>query len=279
VEAILGYIYIKFYHWAYNHSKYADGFYNSMIDDKDGHMPSPLIMFTCTALLHPVLQWQKNEDVYPKSSKSKLKADKPDCSNYFNYKNDGGKIASCSAATGHKVSTPPGVAYMYTSLMNTWNTLPESYQQRVYKNTVVTVKRQIQQAENPTPAAVITTEAAHVDNSILLHNLTPEVVLQDPDIGHTDPNILIDNNCMDGQLHFGMPWGCDENDDEGDEIDESDAIPTTIRRQRAATELERFDLGTSDVDGYEGDYGDNADADEEEDASQANDGLTHTLED
>jgi len=32
------------------------------------------------------------------------------------------------------------------------------------------------------------------------------------------------------------------------------------------------DLGPSDVDGYEGEDGDNADADEEEEASQADDG-------
>jgi len=33
------------------------------------------------------------------------------------------------------------------------------------------------------------------------------------------------------------------------------------------------------VDGYEGDHGDDADADEEEEASQADDGLTQILED
>jgi len=49
--------------------------------------------------------------------------------------------------------------------MNTWNTLPESYQQRVYNNTLATVKHQIQQAENPTPAVVISMEAARVDNA------------------------------------------------------------------------------------------------------------------
>ena len=37
------------------------------------------------------------------------------------------------------------------------------------------------------------------------------------------------------------------------------------------TELERFNLGTSDVGGYEGEDGDDADADEEEEASQADD--------
>jgi hypothetical protein len=62
----------------------------------------------------------------------------------------------------------PGVADTYTFLMNTWNTLPESYQKRMYKNTLATVKCQIQQAENPTPAAVISTEAARIDNAILI---------------------------------------------------------------------------------------------------------------
>jgi len=52
---------------------------------------------------------------------------------------------------------------MYTFLMNTWNTLPEIYQQRVYKTTLPTVKRQIQQSENPTPAVVIKVEAARVE--------------------------------------------------------------------------------------------------------------------
>jgi hypothetical protein len=84
-EAIPGYIYIKCYHLANNCGKYGDGFYNSMIDDKDGHIPSPLIMFTCTALRHALLEWQKNKGVDPKASKSKLKADRPDCSNHFNY--------------------------------------------------------------------------------------------------------------------------------------------------------------------------------------------------
>jgi hypothetical protein len=46
-------------------------------------------------------------------------------------------------------------------------------------------------------------------------------------------------------------------------------------------ELERFDLGTSDVDGYEGeDVNDaDADADKEEEASQVDDGSTQNVED
>ena len=149
-----------------------------MINDKDGHIPSPLIMFTCTALHHALLEWQKNKGVHPKASKSKLKANRPDRSNYFNHKNDGGKIASCCAVTGRKLLTSPGVADTYTFLMNTWNTLPESYQQRVYKNTLATVKCLIQQAENPTPAVVISVEAARVDDPILLDYLTSEVALE-----------------------------------------------------------------------------------------------------
>jgi len=178
-----------------------------MIDDKDGHIPSPLIMFTWTALRHALLEWQKINGVHPKASKSKLKADRPDHSNYLNYKNDGGKNASCCAATGCKLLTSPGVADTYTFLMNTWNTLPESYQQRVYKNTLATVKRQIQQAENPTPAVVISVEVARVDNAILLDYLASEVALEEPEIRSTDPNIPIDNNCMDDELHFAMPGG------------------------------------------------------------------------
>jgi len=213
-----------------NRSKYADGFHNSMIDDKDGHIPSPLIMFTCTALHHVLLEWQKNKGVHPKASKGKLKADTSDRSNYFKYKNDGGKIASCCAAMGRKLLTSLGIVDTYKFLMNTWNTLPESYQQRVYNITLVPVKRQIQQAENPTPAAVISTEAARIANAILLDYLTSEVALEEPEIGSTDPNIPIDHNCMDEELHFGMPGGCEDHDNEGDEIDESDDIPTASRR-------------------------------------------------
>jgi hypothetical protein len=115
-----------------------------MINDKDGQIPSPVIMFTCTALRHALLEWQKNKGVHPKASKSTLKADRPDRSNYFNHKNDGGKIASCCAVTGRKLLTSPSVADSYTFLMNPWNTLPESYQQRVYNSTLAKVKHLIQ---------------------------------------------------------------------------------------------------------------------------------------
>jgi hypothetical protein len=113
--------------------------------------------------------------------------------------------------------------------MNPWNKLPESYQQRVYKNTLAKVKRQIQQAENTTPTAVISMEAARVDNATLLDYSASEVALEEPEIGSTDPNILIDNNCTNNELHFGMLGGCEDYDNEGDEVDMSDAIPTASR--------------------------------------------------
>ena len=216
-EAIPRFIYIKFYHRANNRGKDAHGFNDSIITDMDGHIPAPMIMFTCTALRHALLEWNKNKDVHPEASKSQLTADRPDRWNYFNYKNDVGKNASCCAATGNKLLTLPRVADMYTFLMNTWNTLPESYQQKVYKNTPATVKGQIKQAENPTPAVVISTEASCVYNAILLDYLISEVALEEPLIGNTDPNIPIDNNCIDDELHFAMPRGCGDYKDEGDD--------------------------------------------------------------
>jgi len=111
--------------------------------------------------------------------------------------------------------------------MNTWNTLPESYHQRVYKNILATVKRQIQHAENPTPAVVINVEAARVDNAILLDYLTFQVTLEKPEIGCTDPNVLIDNNCTGDKLDFGKPGGSSSYEDEGDDSDGHNAIPTT----------------------------------------------------
>jgi hypothetical protein len=119
-----------------------------MIHDNDGHIPSPLIMFTCTALSHVHLECQQNNGVHPKASKSELKADRPYCSNYFNDLNDSRKTASSCAATGRKLLTYLGVADRYTFLMNTWNTRPETYQQMLYKNTLATVKRRFQQVDN-----------------------------------------------------------------------------------------------------------------------------------
>jgi len=149
----------------------------------------------------------------------------------------------------------------------------------VYINTLVTVKRQIQQAENPTAAAVIGVDAARVDNAILLDDLTSEVALEEPEIGSSNPNIPIDNNCTDDEFRFGMPGGSAVYKDEGYQSAVRDTIPTASRRRRPVTELKRFDLGSSDGDGYEGEDGDDAYADEEEEASQADDGSTQNVED
>jgi hypothetical protein len=96
--------------------------------------------------------------------------------------------------------------------MNTWNKLPASYQQRVYKNFLPIVKRQIQLAENPMPAVVISVvisvEVECVDTPILLDYLTSKGVLEQPDIGSTDPHIPTDTHCTVEQLHSGITGGC-----------------------------------------------------------------------
>jgi hypothetical protein len=145
-------------------------------------------------------------------------------------------------------------------------------------NTLATVKREIHQAENPTSAVVIRVEAARVDNAILPGYLTYRVMVEEPEIGSTHPNILIANNCTDDEPNFVMHG---DYEDERGGIGECNAIPTASRRRRPATELERFDLGSSDVNRYEGADGDDvdADADEEEEGSQANDGSKHNVED
>jgi len=137
----------------------------------------------------------------------------------------------------------------------------------------------MQQAENPTPAVVISVDAAGVDNAIHFDYLTSEVALQEPEIRSTDPNTPTDDNCTDDNLHFRLPGGSVDYDNEGDESEVSDAIPTARRRRPPATELESFDLRTSDVDGFEGEDGDDVYADEEEEALQADDGSTQNVED
>jgi len=52
----------------------------------------------------------------------------------------------------------------------------------VYNNTLATVKRQMQQAEKPMPAVVISVEAVHLDNAILLDYLTSKVAIEEPEI-------------------------------------------------------------------------------------------------
>jgi len=236
-------------------------------------------MITCTTLHRALLEWQKNIGVHPKVSKSKLNANRPDHLKYFNYRHDGGQIASCCPAIGRKLLNLPGVGDTYTFLTNTWNTLPENYQHRVYKNTFTTLKRQIQQAENSTPAMLISAEALHIDKSIFPHYLTLEVALEEPEIRRTDPVIPIDNTWMDDKLHFRITAGRGDYGDEGDESDKRYDIHTASQLWRAATDLERFDQATSDVDRYGGMNGDNADADAEAVASQANDGSRQHTDD
>jgi len=86
----------------------------------------------------------------------------------------------------------------------------------VYINTLAAVKCQIQQVKNPTPAVVFSLQPAHIDNAILLDDLTSEVALEEPEIGSTDPNIPTDNISTDDKLHFGMTGGSGDHEDKGD---------------------------------------------------------------
>jgi len=63
---------------------------------------------------------------------------------------------------------------------------------------LATVKLRIQPAENSTPAEVINTEAAYLENAIFLGYLISKVALEERNIGSTDQKIPIANNCTDG---------------------------------------------------------------------------------
>jgi len=126
---------------------------------------------------------------------------------------------------------------------------------------------------------VISVEAAGVANAILVEYLASEVALEEPEIGCTGQDIPRDKDCTDDELHFGIPGGSGDYEDANDERAVHEAIPTANGRRRPTTELGRFDLRTTDVDGYVGEVGDDVYVDEEEEASQADEGSTQNLED
>ena len=74
-----------------------------------------------------------------------------------------------------------------------------------------------------------------------------------------------------------MPGGSGDYDDEGDKRGMRDAIPSASWPRRPGTVLQRFNLGTSDVDAYEDEDSDDANADEEQEALQADGGLTQNV--
>jgi len=76
------------------------------------------------------------------------------------------------------------------------------------------------------PAVVISVAAVRVDNAILLDYLTSEVALEEPEIGNTYPKIALETVCTDDKVHFGIPGGSGDYEDDGDESDQRDSIPT-----------------------------------------------------
>jgi hypothetical protein len=75
-----------------------------------------------------------------------------------------------------------------------------------------------------------------------------------------------------------MPGCSGDHQDDGDDSDDAVAIASSSRRQLPATELDMFDLVSSDVDGCVCEDGDDTDADEEEEASQGDDRSTQNVE-
>jgi hypothetical protein len=124
---------------------------------------------------------------------------------------------------------------------------------------------------------VITVATAGLDNGTHLDNLTSKVGLEKPEIGSTDHNIPTENNSKDDELHVSIPGVSGYDEEERDKSDKREAIPTASWRQQLPAELKRFDLQTSDVDGSEGESSDRGH--QEDEASQAEDGLTVDLED
>jgi hypothetical protein len=56
------------------------------------------------------------------------------------------------------------------------------------------------------------------------------MALEEPEIRSTDPNILIDNNDMDDELHFGTPGGSEDYKNICDESNEGDTVARTSRK-------------------------------------------------
>jgi hypothetical protein len=106
--------------------------------------------------------------------------------------------------------------------------------------------------------------------------LSSEVALAETEISRTDRIIPRYSNCSDDEVHIRHAAGPG---DFNDDIEESDAIPTASRGRQATTALEMFDMGPSDVNGSEGDNGYDADQDEEEKSSHADDESTQNVED
>jgi len=84
---------------------------------------------------------------------------------------------------------------------------------------------------------------------------------------------------MDDKLHFGIAGGSGDFKHEGVESNVRGAVPTANRSWWPVNKLETFDQWTNVVDGYEGEDGNDGYADEEEEASQADDESTRNVED
>jgi hypothetical protein len=115
-------------------------------------------------------------------------------------------------------------------------------------------------------SVVISMEAAGVVNAILLVYITFAVTPEEPQIGSPNPIIPIDNYCLDDKLHFAIQGGSRDYKAEVDQNDICNPIRFVSWGRRAGTELERLNMRTTTVGGEEGNGGDYAGADKEQES-------------
>jgi hypothetical protein len=127
---------------------------------------------------------------------------------------------------GHTWLTYPAFEDTYRFLENSWYALLESYQQRLNSNSLATVERMSQHADNPALPMVISLQVACVNNAILLDNLTSQMAIEETEIRRSNRNIPIDYHYANAELHFRMLGDSEDDQADRNDSDKRDAIPT-----------------------------------------------------
>jgi len=72
-------------------------------------------------------------------------------------------------------------------------------------------------------------EVACVENAMVFDYWTSVVAHEEPEISCTDPNIPIENQCTDDELHVGWPVGSADYKNERHACVELDIVPTVCQ--------------------------------------------------
>ena len=119
------YIFYQFFKRQRKCGKHADGFHHWMREK----MPMVLVVLTCTALYHALMEWEKNKAA-PLQKPDTIESSgwkRGEWEYYFTQLNDGGLFSQIVTATPIFLHSPE----IYTQLMNTWNGLPPHYWKKV----------------------------------------------------------------------------------------------------------------------------------------------------